>query len=76
MNWQNFQEIKPKKSGFYAVIYDYNDKKISIGYYHHTLEQFLYPVDKIVCEEYKNVVYWCKLDKFPCREELINGAKI
>lgn len=76
MDWQNFQEIKPKKSGFYAIIYGYGDKKISVGFYHHTLEQFLYPVDKIVCVEHKDVAYWCKLDKFPCREELISGAKI
>ena len=76
MIWQNFQEIKPKKSGFYAIIYGCGGKKISVGFYHHTLEQFLYPVDRTVCMRYKDVAYWCKLDKFPCKEELINGAKI
>ena len=75
MNWKEFIQNKPKKSGYYAIIYGKVEKQLAIGFYCKTTKEFLYPIDQICCAEYKNVTYWRSIEDFPCKDELIQGFK-
>ena len=75
MNWQEFPQNKPKKSGFYAIIHGSENKQLSLAYYQEITGHFLYPIDNFVCDEYKDVLYWRTIDDFPCKDELIQGFK-